>query len=77
MALITDATTAWSSPITLSSDELWQSRKGSVFVTTTANPAIDDGLSLHENHAVRLPAGTAVSYRKEGVTEALIVREAV
>ena len=77
MALITDAATAWSAPITLSSDEIWQARKGSVFVTTTASPAVDDGLALHENHAVRFPAGAAVSYRKEGVTEALIVREAV
>jgi len=77
MALITDATTAWSSPITLVTDELWQSRSGSVYVTTTTNPASDDGLSLFENHAVRLPAGVSVSYRKEGVTDALIVREAI
>lgn len=77
MALITDATTAWSSPVTLTTDELWQGRQGSVYVTTTTNPVADDGLSLHENHAVRLPAGSAVRYRKEGVTDALIVREAV
>ncbi|MDJ0637228.1 MAG: hypothetical protein QNJ20_00225 [Paracoccaceae bacterium] len=77
MALITDAATAWSTPITLTVDEVWQARKGSVFVTTTTSPATDDGLSLHENHAVRFSAGSAVSYRKEGATEALIVREAI
>lgn len=77
MALITDAATAWSAPVTLTSDEVWQTRKGSVFVTTTANPAADDGLALHENHAVRFSAGVTVSYRKEGATGALIVREAV
>lgn len=77
MALITDTATTWSAPVTLATDEIWQTRKGSVFVTTTANPVADDGLSLHEIHAVRFPAGAAVSYRKEGETEALIVREAV
>ncbi len=77
MALITDAATAWSGPVTLTADEVWQTRKGSVFVTTTVSPAADDGISLHENHAVRLSAGSAVRYRKDGATEALIVREAV
>lgn len=77
MALITDAAVTWSTPITLTTDELWQTRKGSVFVTTTTSPTTDDGLSLHENHAVRFPAGASISYRKEGNTEALIVREAV
>ena len=77
MALITNATTSWSSPVTLASDEIWQTRKGSVFLTTGSSPAADDGLGLHENHAVRLPAGAAVRYRKEGTTEAVIVREAV
>lgn len=77
MALITDAATAWSGPVTLISDEVWQTRKGSVFVTTTSSPDPEDGISIHENHAVRFSAGLAVRYRKEGMTEALIVREAV
>ncbi len=77
MALITDAAAGWSAAVTLTSDEIWQTRKGSVFVTTTASPAADDGLALHENHAIRFSAGASVSYRKEGATEALIVREAV
>lgn len=77
MALITDAATAWSSAITLTSDEIWQTRKGSVFVTTTASPDAEDGIGLHENHAVRFSAGVSVRYRKDGTTEAVIVREAV
>ena len=77
MALITDAATAWSTATTLTSDEIWQTRKGSVFVTTTSGPDADDGISLLENHAIRFSAGVSVSYRKEGITEALIVREAV
>ena len=76
MALITDAATAWSPAITLTSDEIWQTRKGSVFVSTTATPGADDGIALHENHAIRFSAGVAVSYRKDGPAEALIVREA-
>ena len=77
MALITDVATAWSSPITLTNDEVWQTRKGSVFVSTTPSPAAEDGISLHENHAVQFSAGATVRYRKEGATEALIVREEV
>ena len=77
MALISDAATAWSSPITLTADEVWQTREGSVFVSTTASPVPNDGIQLHENHAVRFSAGASVSYRKEGATAALIVREAV
>ena len=77
MSLISDSTTAWSSPVTLSSDEIWQARRGSVFVTTEASPSAEDGIALQENHAVLLPSGSVVRYRKEGVTAALIVRETV
>lgn len=77
MALVTDAATAWSSAVTLSSDEIWQTRKGAVFVTTTASPAQDDGIALYETHAVQFTAGSQVRYRKAGTTEALIVREAL
>ena len=77
MALITDAATAWSSAITLTSDEIWQTRKGSIYVTTSTSPDAEDGIALHENHAVRFSAGVSVRYRKDGNTEAVIVREAV
>lgn len=77
MALITNATTSWSAPLTLTSDEIWQTRKGSVFITTTASPDSDDGIALQENNAVQLPAGAVVRYRKTDVTEALIVRESL
>lgn len=77
MALITDATTSWSAPVTLTEDEVWQTRKGSVFVTTTDTPAADDGIALHERNAVQISAGQTVRYRKEGPTTALIVREVV
>jgi len=77
MALISDATTGWSSAVTLTTDEIWQTRSGSVFVTTTSSPVANDGLALHEFHAVQLSAGSSVSYRKEGDGQALIVREAI
>lgn len=77
MALITDAATAWSAPITLASDEIWQTRKGSVFVTTTAAPDSEDGIALQEGNAVQFPAGVTVRYRKEGPTETLIARESL
>ena len=77
MALITDATTTWSAPVTLAADEIWQARKGRVFLTTTASPDVDDGIELHEIHAVRLSAGAELRYRREGAGTALIVRETV
>lgn len=77
MTLVSDAATAWSAPVTLATDEIWQTRRGSVFVTTTAAPDADDGIALHETNAVQLPAGAVVRYRKEGPTPALIVREAI
>ena len=77
MALISNAGTDWSVPITLTADEVWQTRFGSVFVSTTSSPAGNDGIALPHNHAVRFSAGLTVRYRKEGATEALIVREAV
>lgn len=77
MALISDAATGWSSPVTLAKDEIWQTRKGSVFISTTFSPNPDDGIALHEFHAVQFSAGSSVSYRKEGDGEALIVREGI
>lgn len=77
MALITNAATAWSSPVTLTQDEVWQTRAGSVFLSTTDTPAATDGLALTERTAVQFSAGSVVRYRKEGVTPAVIVREAV
>ena len=77
MALITDAATAWSAPIVLAEDEVWQARKGAVFVTTTVSPDAEDGVALTENTAIQLSAGRTVRYRKIAATEAVIVREVV
>ncbi|MBT8416396.1 MAG: hypothetical protein KJO42_03070 [Silicimonas sp.] len=77
MALITDAATGWSSPITLTTDEIWQTRKGSVFLTTTATPDPDDGIQLNEGNAVQLASGATVRYRKAGPAAAWVVRETV
>ncbi len=77
MAIITDTANVWSDPVTLGSDEIWQTRQGRVFVTTTASPDANDGIELFEQHAVRFSAGLVVRYRKEGPSQALIVREAV
>lgn len=77
MALITDATTAWSDQITLITDEIWQAREGSVFLTSTTSPAANDGLALTLREGLRLPAGAQIRYRKEGSTAAVIAREAL
>lgn len=77
MALITDAATGWSAAVTLTSDEIWQTRKGSGFITTTAAPAAGDDIALHEYHAIQLTAGSEVRYRKDNPGDAVIVREAL
>lgn len=77
MSLITDATPAWSAPVTLAADEIWQARRGAVYVSTTASPASDDGVRLLEGQGLHIRSGLTVRYRKAGSTEALIVREAV
>ena len=77
MALIRDASASWSSPVTLQTDEVWQARSGVVFVTTSADPEPEDGLSLVLRDGLRLGAGLTVRYRTEADTAALIVREAI
>lgn len=77
MALIRDVKNEWSAPVTLTTDEIWQARDGSVFLTTGASPDSDDGICLVMRDGVRLGAGLEVRYRKSGDTAALIVREAV
>ena len=77
MALIRDVKNEWSDPVTLTTDEIWQARDGNIFMTTSANPESDDGLSMVMRDGVRLGAGLQVRYRKNGETAALIVREAV
>lgn len=77
MALITDATTSWSAPVTLGQDEVWQVREGGFFLTTTASPATDDGLILRQGTAVQFSAGVTVRYRLTSETTGVLVREAV
>ena len=77
MALIQDAATTWSAPVTLIQDEVWQAREGSVFISTTASPDANDGLALNMKDGLRLKVGLTVRYRKIGNTAALIAREAV
>lgn len=77
MALITDATTTWSSPVTLTQDEVWQTRSGTVFITSTPGAPANDGLFLREGTAVTVSVGTELRYRKEGKAPAVIAREAI
>lgn len=77
MALITDATSGWSAPVTLTEDEVWQARDGLLYVTTTDSPSANDGIALTETTAIQFGAGRTVRYRKIGDTVATLVREAV
>jgi hypothetical protein len=77
MSLIRDVRQEWSDPVTLDHDEIWQARSGSIFFTTSPDPEGDDGLAMVLRDGVRLGAGVAVRYRKEGDGAALIAREVV
>lgn len=77
MAIITDATLTWSDPVTLGADEIWQSRDNTLYITTTATPDADDGVSLRRNEALHLSAGTVLRYRKSGADAVTFVREVV
>lgn len=77
MAIIADATLSWSAPVTLSQDEIWQARDGTVYLTTNDTPGADDGILLSEGQAVQFSTGLTLRYRKAAATLARIVREAV
>ncbi len=77
MSLIRDVRLEWSDPVTLGNDEIWQARSGSIFFSTTPEPESDDGLAMVLRDGIRLGAGVAVRYRKEGEGAALIAREVV
>jgi hypothetical protein len=77
MPLITDASSTWSAPVAIASDEIWQARREGVFLTTAASPGPEDGLLLRDGAAVQFGAGRSVRYRLAGRASALIAREAV
>jgi hypothetical protein len=68
---------AWSSPVTLGSDEIWQARREGVFLSTATTPGAEDGLLLRDGAAVLISSGRTVRYRLAGRSSALIAREAV
>ena len=65
MPVITDAAAAWSAPVTLASEELWQVRSGLAWITTDdPAPADDAGWLVPAPHSLRLSAGSVVRYRR-------------
>lgn len=77
MAIITDATFEWSTPVVLANNEIWQARGAYLIITTTTEPDAEDGLSLRDHEAIHLSAGSTVQYRKEGTGRLRIIREVV
>ena len=77
MPLIRDASTDWSSPVVLTTAELWQCRAGCVFVSTETAPEADGGLQINARDGIRLGAGLVVRYRSKDGVSALIAREVV
>jgi hypothetical protein len=66
MAVISDATAAWSATVTLAANEFWQVRAGPVFIATGATSvpsSLDDGLLLSDGDILALGSGEVVRYR--------------
>lgn len=80
MSVITDATAAWSSTVTLSANEFWQVRQGPVYLATaaTSEPAsLTDGILLSDGDVIELANGEVVRYRSARPdATAIIVRRA-
>ena len=76
MTTITDVTVSWSEPVTLITDELWQTRDGTVCISTTQDPGPNDGIAVKSGYVLPISAGLTVRYRKEGKATPYIVREA-
>lgn len=77
MAIIADVDFTWSPVVTLTTDEIWQSRGNTAFISTTPSPAADDGIKLREGEAIRLSGGLQIQYRKIGPDPVEIAREAI
>jgi hypothetical protein len=75
--MITSITSAWSTPVTLAADEIWQAREGGVFLSVAASPGTDDGILLREGSAVQILSGRSVRYRNAGSGPATVAREAL
>lgn len=77
MPLITNATSAWSTGVTLTENEFWQCRDGLVALSTATSPGVSDGIILTEGFGIDLAAGKTVKYRTVNSTVAVISREEV
>lgn len=77
MPLVTDATTTWTDAGELAADEVWQCRKGLVFLSTDAAPGAEDGIQLTEGEGILIRSGQSVRYRRVGARGAIIARETV
>ena len=76
MARIVDADNTWRS-VTLTADEVWQVREGSVLLSTDATEAQREGFLLAHLEAMRFSNGRTVFYRLASGTSARIARDAV
>lgn len=74
--LITDVGTDWSDGVTLTEDEGWQCRRGTVLLSTSASGPADRGVYLEAGAAWPFPAGATVYYRRLS-GPAVIAREVV
>lgn len=66
MSVITNATTDWSSAVTLSANEFWQVRVGPVYIATQASSApgtANDGILLDAGDVIELANTEVVRYR--------------
>ena len=73
MAVVTDLTLSWSSPVTLAVRERWQARSGTLYISTDAAPSDDDGWLVPAPRWIEIDAGVTVRVRR-GVEPAVLIR---
>ena len=78
MAVITDATEAWATGVTLAADEFWQVTEGGpARFTHESTPAVNDGAYVPLHHGLIFASGTTVKYRKATAAATVITRTQV
>lgn len=77
MALVTDASAAWSAGSPLAADKVWQVHTGSVLLDTDAVSGNRLGIRLEPGDSLRIASGKTVYYRLAHGTSARIARVAV
>lgn len=66
MAVISNATPAWSDPVEVTEDEIWQPQGNSFRITSEGAPGEKDGVLLESGQPLPITGGKVVRYKVVG-----------